>query len=785
MNGIVDVNYPEKEDNPVEYTLPQDLAAKLKEGSVLWKVRSYQKWYRRKYTLNLEKMQVAYDWSRKVPCLSQPVFHIDISEIHDVRKGWQTDTFNKFGSRIKKRVGKHPQKSPRVEEKCCFSIVHGPHRRTLDLVAPDEDTCDAWICGLQQIVATEKSIAYKRGYELWLIKQFKMADKDKTGTLNFDECIELMVQLNINVSVQHAKTLFKKANVNRNVRGEEEVLDENEFLEFYRSLLNRPELSEIMRSFGIQHAEIMGPEELCSFSVREQKMQNVTLDGCKALIKAYESENTDNIETSVLTLGGFRLFLLSEQQDIFNHEHRSVYQDMTRPLCDYYVASSHNTYLMGSQLIGDSSVEAYINALNRGCRCIELDLWDGDEGEPIIFHGYTLTTKIQLREVLQDALKPYAFKATDYPLILSLENHCSLLQQQVASHLFQTILGDELYTCPTANEFTELPSPERLKRKFILKAKKYPEIQEEDDFDGVRYSGHSGSDDTEDEVDVDPPSDDKLGLYPKIVSKQISHDLSDLVALRSVKFESFDVHRNKGRCFDMISLSEKKAQHFISECVQEMVDHTQRNLIRIYPGGGRTNSSNLKPIPMWNGGCQIVSLNYQTEDKPNLFNTAKFRQNGNCGYALKPDFLCKGDFKESSLIASIFSKILTIRVISGQHIPKPKQSAEGEVVDPYVIIKVRGHIEDKRTAQTGNIHNNGFNPIWNETFTFPVRFPELAFVHFVVRDQCVLGKDELLGEYVLPFTSVEQGYRHVHLVDSRGNSMVPASLFVHVTISDN
>ena len=45
---------------------------------------------------------------------------------------------------------------------------------------------------------------------------------------------------------------------------------------------------------------------------------------------------------------------------------------MDHPLSDYFVATSHNTYLVGNQVTSESSVDAYIQVLKEGCRCVEL-----------------------------------------------------------------------------------------------------------------------------------------------------------------------------------------------------------------------------------------------------------------------------------------------------------------------------------------------------------------------------------------------------------------------------
>jgi phosphatidylinositol phospholipase C, delta len=219
-----------------------------------------------------------------------------------------------------------------------------------------------------------------------------------------------------------------------------------------------------------------------------------------------------------MSLEGFTAFLLSTDNSAFSDQHGKVYHDMTRPLSEYYISSSHNTYLVGHQLVGVSTVEGYIRALLHSCRSVErefsfpslnslfpwfwvfkkiiladkkciVDVYDGDS-EPMIFHGKTFTSKVSLREVCL-AISKYAFVSSPYPVIISAEIHCGLVQQDMLARIMKEIFEDAL-VCATVEEvgpgagglgglgggggkkkIEALPSPEELKGKVLLKVSSF------------------------------------------------------------------------------------------------------------------------------------------------------------------------------------------------------------------------------------------------------------------------------------------------------------------------
>ncbi|KAL1506208.1 hypothetical protein ABEB36_005610 [Hypothenemus hampei] len=206
-----------------------------------------------------------------------------------------------------------------------------------------------------------------------------------------------------------------------------------------------------------------------------RQMETRTEEEVKGLINRHEPDVTLRAQ-HCLSFEGFARYLMDKDNFAFVPECEVPNEEeMRRPLSTYYIASSHNTYLTGHQLKGESSTELYSQVLLSGCRCVELDCWDGEDGYPMIYHGHTFTTKIPFTLVVE-TINKNAFVTSPYPVILSIENHCSLQQQNRMAHIFQRIFGDRLVTnFLFESDYSDepyLPSPEQLRNRILIKNKK-------------------------------------------------------------------------------------------------------------------------------------------------------------------------------------------------------------------------------------------------------------------------------------------------------------------------
>lgn len=71
----------------------------------------------------------------------------------------------------------------------------------------------------------------------------------------------------------------------------------------------------------------------------------------------------------------------------------------------------------------------------------------------------------------------------------------------------------------------------------------------------------------------------------------------------------------------------------------------------------------------------------------------------------------------------------------------------------------------------------GFNPRWDCTLSFQLQVPELALVRFVVEDHDHTAKNDFVGQFTLPFTSLRTGARSLRHTASKFTPPFPTSVF--------
>ncbi|KAK6514128.1 Phospholipase C [Arthrobotrys conoides] len=740
-----------------------------------------------------------------------------------------------------------------------ITIIYSEHiengrLRTLHLVAPTRELFQLWTQTLEALlnyrtalmagIATHGDKVLGTHWKREISSQTNSVTSDKKDEkLSFEEVDRLCRRLQVNCSKQYLRARFDRADVDKTG-----FLTFQQFQSFVRILKERTDIHRIWESAvedptgGMQEDEFRKFLKEVQKEFGEQDEQRISAVFQKLVKRSWNaSEKTgDALEHERISLLGFTDYL---QSPIYNCPLKlSTDSDarLDRPLNEYFISSSHNTYLLERQVAGESSIEGYIRTLQRGCRCVEIDCWDGDDGKPVVTHGRTLTSKVLFSDVVKTIGK-YAFVASQYPVILSLEVHCGVEQQIIMAETLRAMLGDRLVIAPLISNSMTLPSPQELKNKILVKVKGHddlilfsseisdtmfgsssvlPAVKNRVQKDSGAANTASSSNSTEESDELGTTSggshqNDKLRKAPRAISK-IAKELGELgVYTRGQKFKNFSLPESKS--FNHVfSLAERT---FISLCKDkekkaQLEKHNLRYLMRVYPSGWRVTSRNFDPLTFWRRGVQMVALNWQTYDTGVQLNDAMFASvSDRAGYVLKPSELRSNRLLPDSLYpdnptAKLARKLVSfsVEIISAQQLPRVGK--DRDCLDSYVEIEVFSADDKARGLVTANggidksgsggmsglgapqrrrtktVKGNLFAPTWNERLTFSVetRFESLVFLRFVVYNDDGNGDRTLKASYCLKLVNAAQGFRHLPLYDTGGEQFLFSSLFVKIDV---
>ncbi|GAX20251.1 phosphatidylinositol phospholipase C, delta [Fistulifera solaris] len=726
-----------------------------------------------------------------------------------------------------------------------ITIGHSGNR-TLDLYIANPHHRELLIQCLQHMRAAYQAIRVAVSNEALLLRYIWYdVDVDQTGAISETEFLKILARINFHVPhpLQHY----------RQEAGQDELTYPQvmTLLQKLKQQVGGMANSLWNQVFGAESEWVSSQDFLNQFVHAHQGEHHVSLDDVERLLSFLNQIET-NLDQEPRPLDG-AVMIHRQRFDVYlHHELNNAYDPWALHHCDesslqwplsyYWINTSHNTYLTGDQLQSISSVEMYMNALRRGCKCVELDCWDGDKNKDgicraVVYHGMTLTSKVWFADIIRVVNCYVDQHPNTLPIILSLENHCShSFQKQMAADL-KAILGNKLFVPQETDHNVQLPSPASLRGKIVLKGKRPPEPDDtpiEDDEEEDPYGAMSPKSATPSQEEIA-----KKGKPPKVVK-----ELASLTLFHGTKYKEFKKSIAEP-CSHMHSISEPKIHKIVHKHASNSPQWREYNvshMTRTYPAGARVDSSNYNPVLAWALGCQLVALNFQTADTALVLNDGLFAQQGNCGYILKPDSVLlqassekdeqsEKDSIESGSVKSADEKRtdqsssdskdpvvavlkcyqqlthqpypanrkgpfqIGIRILSGSCLPKPRGAKLGESIDPYVTVAVHD-IQEKAdgtllpavaTHSSAAVPDNGFCPQWNETQAteFVIHNPDVAFLHFSLIEEDI-GLDDKVGDAVIPVRCLRFGYRSILLHDrnatTRSGPFAFATLLVHIVL---
>lgn len=180
----------------------------------------------------------------------------------------------------------------------------------------------------------------------------------------------------------------------------------------------------------------------------------------------------------------------------------------------------------------------------------------------------------------------------------------------------------------------------------------------------------------------------------------------------------------------------------------------------------------MNPTAAWAKGAQMVALNYQSEGLPMYLNHGKFLQNKGCGYVLRPEHLNQPSANP------LTARSISVHIIGGSQLPMPRNV----VISPCVMVNLCGVQADTAERKTKSVEHNGFNPVWDEAFTFVVTNPDSAHLVLRVMDPG-LSRNDFIAFASIPVVNLREGFRSVSLFNkdaTRGGAVAHSSLFVRI-----